>query len=154
MRQAETAKAEGVIIGCFDDTALVEAAKLASCPVIGIGQAAYHYAALNGWRFSVVTTLAVSVPILEQNIAALGLERYLGRVRASDVPVLALHEDTDAAANLVAEEARRAEVEDGVHAIVLGCAGMVSVVDTVRRSTQLQVVDPAVTAAKCIGWLR
>lgn len=154
VRQAETAEAEGVIIGCFDDTALVEASKLASCPVIGIGQAAYHYAALRGWRFSVVTTLAVSVPILEQNIAALGLNGYLCRVHASDVPVLALHEDTDAAARLVAEEARRAEAEDGVQAIILGCAGMVSVVEAVRQSTQIEVIDPAVIAAKCVGWLR
>ena len=46
VRRAEIAEAEGVNIGCFDDTALVEASKLASCPVIGIGQAAYHYAAL------------------------------------------------------------------------------------------------------------
>jgi allantoin racemase len=32
--------ADGIIIGCFDDTALDEAVALSDCPVIGIGQAA------------------------------------------------------------------------------------------------------------------
>ena len=154
VRKAEREGAEGVIIGCFDDTALAEARKLASCPIIGIGQAAYYYAALQGWRFSVVTTLSVSVPILERNISALGLDQFLGKVRASEVPVLALHEDRNAAAALVAEESRRAEAQDGVDAIILGCAGMVSVVDAVRNSVGLHVVDPAVVAPKCVGWLR
>ncbi len=154
VRKASAQKAEGIIIGCFDDTALAAATKLASCPVLGIGQAAYHYAALRGWRFSVVTTVKVSVPILEQNILALGLGGYLGKVRASDVPVLALHEDQERAAALVSEEARRAEAEDGVDAVILGCAGMVHVVDVVRSSVDLHVIDPAVTAPTCMRWLR
>ena len=60
------------IIGCFDDTALEDAANLADCPVIGIGQASYHYAALRNWRFSVVTTLSVSKPIIQSNIEGQG----------------------------------------------------------------------------------
>ncbi|MEO0991991.1 MAG: aspartate/glutamate racemase family protein, partial [Pseudomonadota bacterium] len=89
--------AQGIIIGCFDDTALVEAAALASCPVVGLGHAAFHYAALRNWRFSVVTTLPVSVPVIEQNIREMGLSGYMARVRASGVPVLALEENPDAA---------------------------------------------------------
>jgi len=59
---------EGIIIGCFDDTGLASAARLTSKPVVGIGQAAFYAAALRQWRFSVVTTLDVSVPIIERNI--------------------------------------------------------------------------------------
>jgi len=40
--KASKSGADGIIIGCFDDTALQDAAKLANCPVIGIGQASYH----------------------------------------------------------------------------------------------------------------
>lgn len=153
VQKAEEQGATGIVIGCFDDTALAEAARLATCPVVGIGQAAYHYAALRGWRFSVVTTLAVSVPILERNIQALGLDRYLGRVRASDVPVLALHDDPVAAEAQVVEEAKRAEAEDNVDAVILGCAGMVNVAAAVRQSVGLHVIDPAVTAAASMRWL-
>ena len=153
VQKAHDQGAGGIVIGCFDDTALRQAAGIASCPVIGIGQAAYHFAALRGWRFSVVTTLAVSVPILEQNIRDQGLDGYLGKVRASDVPVLALHEDQAKAETRIADEAKRAAGEDRIDALILGCAGMVNVVADVRASVGLPVIDPVVAAAASMRWL-
>lgn len=153
VQEADGQGAQGIIIGCFDDTALASAVRLASCPVVGIGQAAYYFAALKGWRFSVVTTLDVSVPILEQNIRQLGFGGFLGKVRASDVPVLRLHEDQQDAERQIVEEAKRAAREDEVDAIILGCAGMVNVVQAVRQSISLPVIDPAVTAAASMRWL-
>lgn len=139
--------ARAIIIACFDDTALPEARHLASCPVIGIGQAAYHLAALAGGRFSVVTTLDVSVPILEENILAYGLAGHLARVRASGVPVLALEQNADAAANQIADEVARAENEDGVDVVVLGCGGMVDVAERCRQKTNVRLIDGVRAAA-------
>ncbi|WP_136442619.1 aspartate/glutamate racemase family protein [Pacificoceanicola onchidii] len=153
VEQASKAGAEGIIIGCFDDTALDEAARRAPCPVIGLGQATYHYAALRGWRFSVVTTLPVSVPILEANIARQGLTGFAARVRASDVPVLALEEDAAAAGAAVVAEALRAEQEDDISAVILGCAGMVQVLQQVDRALTLPVIDPVTCAARSMTWL-
>ena len=153
VRKADAQGAEGIIIGCFDDTALAEAARTARCPVVGIGQAAYHYCALRQWRFSVVTTLAVSVPVLEDNISAYGLAGGLGRVRASDVPVLELEHSSDAAVAPILHEAREAVLKDGIDAIVLGCAGMVNVTEALRRSLDVAVVDPVSAAAGCLEWL-
>lgn len=151
--QASAQGAEGIIIGCFDDTGLREAAALAACPVIGIGQASYHFAALRNWRFSVVTTLSVSIPVLEDNIQGAGLGGYLGRVRASEVPVLALEDDPAAAARIVRDEALRAEAEDDIGAVILGCAGMVQVVEAVREALHVPVLDPLECAARCLRWL-
>ena len=63
---------DGFIIGCFDDTGLTEARSITTKPIIGIGQSAFHMAALRHGRFCVLTTLEVSVPIIEQNIKAQG----------------------------------------------------------------------------------
>jgi len=52
---------DAVIIACFDDTGLDAARCLTDRPVIGIGEAAYHFAAMLANKFSVVTTLARSV---------------------------------------------------------------------------------------------
>lgn len=136
-----------VIIACFDDTALAEARALAACPVIGIGQAAYHMAALVSERFSVVTTLAVSVPVLEANIAAYGLAGHLGRVRASGVPVLALESDPDAATARVVDEIVAAEREDHVRTVVLGCGGMVGIAERARGRTDIRLIDGVRAAA-------
>lgn len=151
--EAAAQGADGIIIGCFDDTALPEAAQLANCPVIGIGQAAYHYAALRNWRYSVVTTLSVSLPVINDNINRYGLSSFAARVRASEVPVLALENDPAGAARAVAAEAKRAEREDDISAVILGCAGMVQVLDTVQDTLGIHTIDPVACAARSMRWL-
>ncbi|MEL6617724.1 MAG: aspartate/glutamate racemase family protein [Pseudomonadota bacterium] len=151
--QASRSGADGIIIGCFDDTALEEAARRAECPVVGIGQASYHYAALRNWRFSVVTTLSVSVSIIETNIKRQGLESRLARVRASEVPVLELDANPRMAGRTIVDEALRSEKHDGVSAIVLGCAGMVEVFQDVQSALSVQTIDPVSCAARCMNWL-
>ena len=153
VRMAAAEGAGGIIIGCFDDTGLGEAAQLAQCPVIGIGQAAYHFAALRQWRFSVVTTLSVSVPILEANIHRMGLGAFVSKVRASDVPVLDLEIDPERSGALVVKEALQAQANDDVSAVILGCAGMVGVVESVERALDIRTIDPVACAARCMAWL-
>ncbi|MEJ5220173.1 aspartate/glutamate racemase family protein [Cognatishimia sp. D5M38] len=154
VQQASAQGADGIIIGCFDDTALEDAADLADCPVIGIGQASYHYAALRNWRFSVVTTLSVSKPIIQSNIERYGFDHVLSKVRASEIPVLELETNTKRACKVVAQEALLAEQEDDISAIILGCAGMVEVADTVRSNLSTTVIDPVECAARCMLWMR
>ncbi len=147
VKKAEEEGAKAIIIGCFDDTGLNAARSLASCPVIGIGQAAYHLASLYGARFSVVTTLDVSVPILIENIQSYGLERNLGRVRASGVPVLALEDDRENATHRVKMEIRAALNEDHIDSVVLGCAGMVHIVDD-ADDLSIKLIDGVHAAVK------
>ncbi len=129
VKQADAAGVHAIIIGCFDDTGLAAARALASCPVIGIGQAAYHLASLLGPRFSVVTTLEVSVPVLSANVREYGLDKNLGRIRASGVPVLALEQDRESATLQVKAEIQAAIREDDINCVVLGCAGMVHIMN-------------------------
>ena len=153
VREASEAKADGIIIGCFDDTALTQAAALADCAVIGLGQSAYHYAALRNWRFSVVTTLSVSVPVLEANIDAIGLGSYVSKVRASEVPVLDLETSPERSTAQVVNEALEAQANDDISAVILGCAGMVQVVESVETALDIQTIDPVACAARCMRWL-
>lgn len=148
VRKATDAGAKAIIIGCFDDTGLDAARDIASCPVIGIGQAAYHMAALSGGRFSVVTTLAVSVPILERNIHAYGFTSQLACVRASGVPVLDLETDPAGTADVVVGEINRAITEDEVRTVVLGCAGMGHIPDHIGGTQNVRLIDGVKSAAQ------
>ncbi len=150
--QASDQGARAIIIGCFDDTGLEAARAVSACPVIGVGQAAYHLAALAGGRFSVVTTLDASVPVLAGNIAAYGLGGSLGRVRASGVPVLALETDHARAAARVLDEIRAAQREDGVASVVLGCAGMSHIPAMAGPDIAVRLID-GVRAATRFGGL-
>lgn len=146
--KAAKAGAKTIIIGCSDDTGLAEARGIASVPVIGIGQAGYHLAALAGRRFSVVTTLEISVPILAANVAGYGLAGQLGRVRAAGVPVLALETDRAAATARVLEEIAIAAQEDDVQSVVLGCAGMAHIPAALPPGSPVRVIDGVAAATR------
>jgi allantoin racemase len=92
VRDADRDGAGAHIIACFDDTGLDAARAVAKAPVIGIGEAAFHIASLIAARFSVVTTLGVSIVPIEHNLRKYGLSERCTRVRAAEVPVLALEE--------------------------------------------------------------
>ncbi len=136
-----TPDTDAVVIACFDDTGLDAARCLTDRPVVGIGEAAYHMASLISNRFSVVTTLARSVPALEHNLHRYGLAQRCARVRSSDVAVLELEEPGSNAATRVSEEIGRAVTEDRAEAIVLGCAGMTNLAERLATQHGLPVLD-------------
>lgn len=140
------AKADAIVIACFDDTALAEARALSAVPVIGIGEAAFHAAMMLGTRYSVVTTLSVSVPVIEANLAAYGLSASCIRVRASEVPVLDLEHAGSAAEAKVSAEIARAIAEDHARAIVLGCAGMADLAARLSVRHGVPVIDGVAAA--------
>ncbi|MCV2867846.1 aspartate/glutamate racemase family protein [Defluviimonas sp. WL0002] len=135
------ADADAFIIACFDDTGLDAARCLTDRPVVGIGEAAYHFASLVANKFSVVTTLARSVPALEHNLIRYGLAARCARVRSSEVAVLELEHAGSAACDRISEEIGRAVAEDRAEAIVLGCAGMADLADRLSDEHGLPVLD-------------
>ncbi|WP_319529877.1 aspartate/glutamate racemase family protein [uncultured Cohaesibacter sp.] len=116
---------DACVIACFDDTGLGELKARSQIPVIGVGEAGFHAAMLIGDRFSVVTTLSVSIPVIEGNIEAYGFSSRCHKVRASEVPVLDLETNPESACERIAAEIERAIADENPGAIVLGCAGMV-----------------------------
>ena len=132
---------DAVVIACFDDTGLDAARCLTDKPVIGIGEAAYHMASMISNKFSVVTTLARSVPALEHNLHRYGLIARCARVRSSEVAVLELELPGSDACNRISAEIGRAIAEDRAEAIVLGCAGMADLADALAKEHGLPVLD-------------
>jgi allantoin racemase len=144
LAQVQAAVAQGAdacIIACFDDTGLVEARALVRVPVIGIGEAAFHAAMLLGHRYSVVTTLSISVPVIWQNIHAYGLASHCLNVRASEVPVLDLEKPGSDARAKISAEIGRAIAQDHAKAIVLGCAGMADLAAALCAEHGVPVID-------------
>ncbi len=140
--------ADAFVIACFDDTGLDAARCLTDAPVIGIGEAAFHVAALLSRRFSVVTTLARSVSGIEANLVGYGLAARCGRVRASEVPVLDLENPASGARARISAEIAAAIGQDDAEAIVLGCAGMADLAADLAREHGLPVVEGVAAAVK------
>ncbi len=139
---------DATVIACFDDTGLDAARSYAESPVIGIGEAAFHMASLIAGKFSVVTTLGRSIPVIEHNLVRYGLRSRCAKVRAAEVAVLDLEIPGSPAAALISREIDRAIEEDGAEAIVLGCAGMADLAAALARKHALPVVDGVAAAVR------
>ena len=139
---AEITGADGYVIACFGDPGLDAAREVADGPVVGIAEAAMHYASFLGRGFTVVTTLARTAGRAWDLADRYGLARLCRRVRACEVPVL----EVALAEKDVAEECRAAAAQDGCDAIVLGCAGMADLAARLSAEIGLPVIDGVAAA--------
>ncbi len=145
---AKAEKADAYVIACFDDTGLDAARCATDAPVIGIGEAAFHLATLVAGKFSVVTTLARSVPAIEHNLSKYGLSSRCAKVRATDIPVLDLELPGSDARHKISAEIARAVAEDKAEAIVLGCAGMADLAKYLTQEHGVPVLDGVACAVR------
>ena len=137
-----------IVIACFDDPGLLAARELARAPVLGIAQSAIQVAMVISARFSIITTLPRSVPVIEDLVQAYGAGHTCRKVRSVDVPVLALDASPDQTFARLVAEGRKAITEDGAEAIVLGCAGMAEMCANLSQTLGLPVIDGVVAAVK------
>jgi len=136
------------VIACFGDPGLLAARELARGPVLGIAEAAMHAATMISTRFSIVTTLGRTRIIAEELLDRYGFRHHCRRIRAAEVPVLDLEDSGSDACRQIIEECRRARDEDGVGAIVLGCAGMADLVRDVSGAIGIPVIDGVAAAVR------
>lgn len=150
LERARSSGYDGYCIACFDDTGLDAARSISEMPVVGIGEAAFHVACLVAHRFSVVTTLPRSIPTIENNLSRYGLRGRCVRVRAANVPVLALEESNSTVSDLIAAEIKKAIKEDQCEAIVLGCAGMADLAQEFSNSFGIPVIEGVSASVKLL----
>ena len=122
--------------------------ELLDVPVVDITEAAGHIASLIGHRYSVVTTLDRTVPLIEDRLLVAGLRERCASVRSSGLTVLQLEEDPAIAVKAIVREAELAVREDDAEVICLGCGGMAGLDEAVRRATGVPVVDGVTAAVK------
>lgn len=146
--EAEALGADAIIIACFDDTGLEEAQNAAACPVLGIGQAAYMIAHLTGGQFAVVTSLQVSVPVIEDNIERSGFGRFCASVRASHLPVLEIEKGSEDTRRTLSAAISAAQAATNCRSVILGCAGMAPLRDDLEARTDLTLIDGVAASAR------
>ena len=119
-------------------------------PVVDITEAAASTAQFLGHKYSVVTTLDRTVPLIEDRLKLAGLADRCASVRASGMSVLELESDPQAAVQAIIDGSLRAVRDDHAEVICLGCGGMAGLLEQVAARTGVPVVD-GVTAAVTIA---
>ncbi|MCV7433740.1 aspartate/glutamate racemase family protein [Mycolicibacterium bacteremicum] len=125
--------------------------ELLDVPVVDITEAAASTAMYLGHKYSVVTTLDRTVPLIEDRLKLAGLDVRCASVRASGLGVLELESDPDRAVEAIVRQAREAVERDHAEVICLGCGGMAELEEKVSAATGVPIVDgvrSAVTIAE------
>lgn len=115
--------------------------ELLDVPVVDITEAAASTAMFLGHRYSVVTTLDRTVPLIEDRLKLAGLDARCASVRASGLGVLELESDPGRAVTAIAEQSRIAVEHDKAEVICLGCGGMAELEAAVAAATGVPIVD-------------
>lgn len=115
--------------------------ELLEVPVVDITEAAASTAMFLGHRYSVVTTLDRTVPLIEDRLKLAGLDARCASVRASGLGVLELESDPGRAVTAIAEQSRIAVEQDKAEVICLGCGGMAELEEAVAAATGVPIVD-------------
>ncbi|MGN6035178.1 aspartate/glutamate racemase family protein [Brevibacterium casei] len=122
--------------------------ELLDVPVVDITEAGATLAMLLGRRYSVVTTLDRTVPLIEDRLLLAGLDRHCASVRSSGMAVLDLEADPDRAVDAIAGEAAEAVDRDRAEVIVLGCGGMADLAEVIVDRCSVPVVDGVAAAVR------
>jgi allantoin racemase len=146
IRKGELEGVDAYVIACFGDPGLDAAREITKSPVIGVAEAAMRTACYLATGFSVVTTLTRTVVIAEHLVDKYGVRSHCRRIRASDIAVLELEDPNSNAYKTILEECRRALLEDGSGAIVLGCAGMADLCERLQAELGVPVIDGVAAA--------
>ena len=109
-------------------------------PVVDITEAAPMLANLVAHRYGIVTTLSSAIPVIWDSLQHAGLGSRCVAVRASEIPVSAIHGAVDDVADALEAEAR-ALLDLGAEAIVLGCAGFAGLDAVLSARLGVPVLD-------------
>lgn len=143
---------DGIIIDCLGDPALEAVREKLDIPVVGPCRSSVLYAADLAHRFSIVTVLANLLVMLENRVMEVGLGSKLASIRSINIPVLALA-DVKKLTDALIDESIKAIEEDGAHAIILGCTGMLGVTDELsnalkKKGYEIPVIYPVAVSVK------
>jgi allantoin racemase len=148
VRLGQAGGADAHIIACFGDPGLHAAREIATGPVIGIAEAAFHTATLLATGFSVVTTLTRTCVIAEHLVLQYGFERQCRGIHGTDIAVLELEDPASNAFARILACAHEALERDRSGAIVLGCAGMADLCHALQQRLGVPVIDGVGAAVK------
>jgi allantoin racemase len=135
--RAHQADTDAFVIACFGDTGVPAAREVATCPAVGMTEAALQTACLVAHRFVVITLPARTIAHSDRVVRALGLEHRC-TVTAVDVPVAQL---VAGSTHLLDAFADAANAASDAEAVVLGCAGLADLVAPLSDRLGVPVID-------------
>ena len=144
---AEKEGCDAAVIDCMGDPGLQASRECVKIPVIGPCETAMHYASMLGHKFSVLTVLERTIPLIENLSLIYGVSSKLTSVRPVNIPVLELENDLNYTIKRMTEISIDAIINDNASVIIFGCTGMLGCADALKnklleKGYDVPVIDP------------
>lgn len=136
---------DAIIIDCMGDPGLDAAREVTDIPVLGALESSAHLASIIGDTFGIVGIMDSTGPTYKFAIRKYGLQDKLVGISTVNIPVLNIDKDRDKTLSAVLSAIDNLRAL-GANAVLLGCTGLTSFVEALRKSTDLQVIDPLAAA--------
>ncbi|HEY9619847.1 MAG TPA: aspartate/glutamate racemase family protein [Crinalium sp.] len=146
--QRDESEFDAFVLACWGDPGVDAVREITTKPVIGIAEASMYAANAIAPRWSVVTTLQRSHHMVEAIVKKTGLSDRCVSVRCVDLPVLDCEANPSAVVDGLEKASRLALTEDGAEAIILGCAGMGGLDQTLGSLLGVPCVDPVAAGVR------
>ena len=150
---------DGFLVACYSAHPLVECLReMTSKPVVGIFQASIFWALSLGGRFGIVTTNQRWDYILTKSVHdIIGANPAFARVICTGFNAAQVHGEANKnqVQRAMAEAARKLVEEDHCDIIILGCAGMVGLEQSVREAVgnRVTIIDGVVAGVHMLAGL-
>ena len=137
---------DAAIVWCAADPSVMAAREVVDIPVIGPGESALQIA------YGLASSYSIVVPNTEHSYLTVELLKRLDlfskfkSVRAVEMSVIEMRKDRDILLKAVVAASKKAVKEDGAHAIVLACLGMIGLADRITKAVGVPVIDPGFAA--------
>ncbi|NIA24921.1 MAG: hydrogenase expression protein HupH [Gammaproteobacteria bacterium] len=145
--EAEADGVDAVVIDCMGDPGVDVLREIVSIPVLGPARTSMTVAANIGHRFSILTVLERSRPLVDEQVERAGLSGRLASVRVVDLPVLEIESHPDETFEKLMAQAERAARDDRADVIIPGCTGYVGLAESIEQELHARgllatVLDP------------
>jgi len=140
--------ADAIVINCFADPAVDAAREITDKIVLGPAETSMSIALHLGSKFSVISTFANTAPWVRLQAIKLGVESRLASAIGLDIPVLELEKDSENTVDKIVKGAERVIKLDEAEVIILGCTGMATLSNKIRKRISVPLIEPAATTLK------
>lgn len=145
-----SAEMDGVIISAFGDPGLWAAKEMLEIPVVGISEAAFHFAMMLGRRYSIVC-LTERIGVWYRECAEEhGLDGRLVSVRPLEKDLQDITNAVEEAGDALVELCERAVAEDSADVVIFGGGPVAGLAREVEDRMPVPVLDGVTSAVRLI----
>ena len=132
---------DGILIACFGDPGLYAIEEISDCPVVGIAEASMGIANLLGAKFSILAASEKASPMMDYLVTGYGMQARSAGTVAINMSVLDVEQNKEEAIEKLVNAGRIAK-NRGAEVLILGCAGMTGISESVEKRLGIRVLDP------------